>query len=249
MKNERVSSEYEQEGLYLSKDNIGGQRSKIDVLATMLHICLNGSLKNHIIGKGNFSDAMANHYISILLYNDLLQTTKDENSRICYHSTEKGKMLIRNYNAIQQLFSKDNSGNKGKVEDRPEIEEIRNILVVDDDLDIGNALKAGLEQYGFNVSLHDDPLSMLSSYKSGQYNLLVLDIHMPKLNGFELYKLIKKIDDKAMVCFLTAFEEYSDEFKTEFPDMDMKYFIRKPIPMKELIERITSIAKEHKEVH
>jgi predicted transcriptional regulator len=78
-----MSGENEEGVFHLSKDKIGGQRSKIDVIATILYICLNGSLKNHIIGKGNFSDAMANHYISILLYNDLLHVSKDENSRTC----------------------------------------------------------------------------------------------------------------------------------------------------------------------
>lgn len=51
----------------LEKDNIGGQRSKIDVIATILYICLNGSLKNHIIGKGNLSDSMTNHYLTVIL--------------------------------------------------------------------------------------------------------------------------------------------------------------------------------------
>src|SRR5919106_3490352 len=95
----------------LEKDNIGGQRSKIDVIATILYICSNGSLKNHIVGKGNFSDSMANHYISILLYNELLTTYIDnENSgRTYYRTTDKGRELINYYNRIQQLFTvKDN---------------------------------------------------------------------------------------------------------------------------------------------
>jgi predicted transcriptional regulator len=64
----------------LQQDNIGGQRSKIDVVATILHICLDGSLKNHIIGKGNLSDSMTNHYLTLLLYHNLLETYKDEDN-------------------------------------------------------------------------------------------------------------------------------------------------------------------------
>lgn len=239
-----MSGENEEGVFHLSRDNIGGQRSKIDVIATILYICMNGSLKNHIIGKGNFSDAMANHYISILLYNDLLHVSRDENSRICYQTTEKGKQMIRNYNTIQQLFSQVNKVERERPDHALEIAKIRNILIVEDDLDIGSALKAGLEEYGFTVELHDDPLAMLSKYKPRQFNLLVFDIHMPKLDGFDLYRLIKKLDERAVVCFLTAYEEYYDEFKKAFPSMDMKYFIRKPIPMKDLIDRIIYLAQE-----
>jgi len=241
-----MSSEKEEEVFHLSKDNIGGQRSKIDVIATILYLCLKGSLKNHIIGKGNFSDAMANHYISILLYNDLLQVTRDENSRTCYQTTEKGRQMIRNYNTIQQLVSQLNNVKKERSDHTSEIAKIRNILIVEDDLDIGSALKAGLEQYGFTVQLHNDPLAMLSAYKPRQFNLLVFDIHMPKLNGFELYRLIKKLDEHVVVCFLTAYEEYFDEFKKSFPSMEMKYFIRKPNPMKDLIERVIRLAEENR---
>lgn len=241
-----ISDQNEEEIFYLSDDNIGGQRSKIDVLATILYICLDGSLKNHIIGKGNFSDAMANHYISILLYNDLLYVSRDENSRVCYRCTDKGRVMIKHYNSIQQLFSKTKTIEKPKPSTDLDLTNIRNILIVEDDADIGTALKAGLEQYGFTVELHSDPLAMLSSYKPDKYNLLIFDIHMPKLNGFDLYRLINKIDNKAVVCFLTAFEEYYDEFKSEFPAMDMKYFIRKPIPIRDLIDRLVSVAKENK---
>ena len=78
----------------LERDYIGGQRSKSDVIAR--YICNNGSLKNHIVGKGNFSDPMANHYISILLYNELLSTYVDNenNWRTFYRTTNKGRNLI-----------------------------------------------------------------------------------------------------------------------------------------------------------
>lgn len=240
-----MSNQDEEQALYLSDDNIGGQRSKIDVLATILYLCLDGSLKNHIIGKGNFSDAMANHYVSILLYNDLLQVSREQNSRVCYRCTDKGRMMIKYYNSIQQLFSKAKTSDIPRSRTDLDVSDIRNILVIEDDEDIGSALKAGLEQYGFTVDLYNDPLAMLSSYKPSKYNLLVFDIHMPKLNGFDLYRLINKIDNKAVVCFLTAFEEYYDEFKRDFPAMDMKYFIRKPIPIRDLIDRLVSIAKEN----
>lgn len=89
------------------EDNIGGQRSKFDVIATILHICIEERLKNHIIGKGNFSDAMTNHYLSILLYHNLLESLKDENNRTCYRTTQKGRHFMQYYDSIQQLFEKE----------------------------------------------------------------------------------------------------------------------------------------------
>ena len=94
-----------QDDIQLLQDSIGGQRSKLDVIASILHICRDGSLKNHIVGRGNFSDAMANHYISILLYRGFLQTGKDRNGRSVYTTTDKGRKLLQHYGEIQKLFT------------------------------------------------------------------------------------------------------------------------------------------------
>ena len=73
---------------------------------------------------------------------------------------------------------------------------------------------------GFIVDISNDPVKSLSSYKAGVYDLLLLDIRMPKMSGFELYDKIKEIDDNVNVCFITAFEEYYDEFRKRFPYSD-----------------------------
>lgn len=229
-------------------DNIGGQRSKIDVMATILHICAEGSLKNHIIGRGNFSDSMANHYLSILLYHNLLESSKDENSRTYYRTTQKGRALIQHYNSIQQLFGKESllSTTNGSHEKRSD--EITNkpliskhILIVDDEPDISSAIKVGLEDHGFRVSVFDDPLAALSNYKSDVYDLLIIDVKMPKMSGFELYREVRKVDNNVGVCFLTAFEMYYEEFKRVFPSMDVKHFIQKPIAMSDLVDKIKKL--------
>lgn len=62
--------------------------------------------------------------------------------------------------------------------------------------------------------------SALTNFKKGAYDLLLLDINMPQMNGFELYKKLNQIDSEVKVCFVTAFEEYYSEFKSEFPDLD-----------------------------
>lgn len=76
--------------------------------------------------------------------------------------------------------------------------------VVDDELDITLTLKSVLEQSGFNVDLFNDPLLALQNFKTNFYDLIILDIKMPKMNGFDLYEKIKMIDNKVKVCFLTA---------------------------------------------
>jgi two-component SAPR family response regulator len=65
---------------------------------------------------------------------------------------------------------------------------------------------------------------------------------MPGINGFELYRQIKKIDDKVKVCFLTASEMYYEEFRKElFPALDKNCYIQKPIQNETLIKRLNEI--------
>ena len=117
----------------------------------------------------------------------------------------------------------------------------KKILVVDDEPDITTSIKNGLSRNGFEVTTFNDPTAALASYNVGTYDLLLLDIRMAKMNGFELYReLKKKGDDTAKVCFFTAFEVYYDEFKKIFPNLQVKCFIRKPVTITELISHINT---------
>ena len=81
----------------------------------------------------------------------------------------------------------------------------RILLVVDDEPDITLAFSMGLEDNGFIVDAFNDPLLALQSFKDKKeesYALALLDIKMPKMNGFELYKEIRKIDDKVRSALL-----------------------------------------------
>jgi two-component system, OmpR family, response regulator ChvI len=74
------------------------------------------------------------------------------------------------------------------------------------------------------------------------YGLALLDIRMPKMNGFELYKKIKDIDNRIEVCFITAFEDYREELKEAFPDLEeAKYFVRKPKAIEDLVKHVATI--------
>jgi CheY-like chemotaxis protein len=93
----------------------------------------------------------------------------------------------------------------------------RRILLVDDEPDNSSIFRIALEDNGFDVDTFDDPTLALSAFKSDYYDLLILDIKMPKMNGYELYEKMKKIDDKVKVCFLTASaEQYKEEYRQKF---------------------------------
>jgi DNA-binding response OmpR family regulator len=100
-----------------------------------------------------------------------------------------------------------------------------------------------LEENGFKVDTFTDPLLALENFKeeAGQYDMIILDIKMPEMNGFELYRQIKKIDDKAKVCFLTAGEMYYGVYTDIFNSLNAEYFIRKPIDNEELIKRVNNM--------
>jgi DNA-binding response OmpR family regulator len=120
------------------------------------------------------------------------------------------------------------------------------ILIVDDEPDITTALKMYLEIQGFHVDAFTDPVYALAQFKAGFYQLLILDIKMPDMNGFELYTEIKKKDNTVKVFFLTALSEMHDydAFKKEvFPKEGERYFIAKPIENENILKRInTAIA-------
>ena len=109
------------------------------------------------------------------------------------------------------------------------VKERKRILIVDDEPDITLTLRIGLEQYGFEVEVFNGAKEALSAFKTNYYDLLLLDIKMPTMNGFELYKEMEKLDNKVRVCFMTAFEVYLDDFKRLFPKLSLSCFANKPI--------------------
>jgi CheY-like chemotaxis protein len=125
------------------------------------------------------------------------------------------------------------------------------ILVIDDEPDVALCLKVGLENeeekegIGFAVDTFNDPTEALSNFKPGVYDLLLMDIRMRKMNGFELYRRMKEIDHRVKVCFLTASETYyDDELKREFPKLDIRCFVSKPVTTNELSKVIKEQLKK-----
>ena len=120
----------------------------------------------------------------------------------------------------------------------------RKILVVDDEPDITFTLSSVLKERGFEVISFNDPLLVLQHFKPRHYELVILDIKMPKMDGFELYRQIKRKDNHVKVCFLTAvseFIEYEQYKKETYPKMGERYFIAKPVSNDELIRRVNEM--------
>jgi CheY-like chemotaxis protein len=127
---------------------------------------------------------------------------------------------------------------------------IKKILLVDNEVDITYALTNALENYGFNIEAFNDPILALNSYKSNFYDLIILDIKMPKMDGFELYNKIKEKDPQIKICFLTASELFYEEFrKARFllvEKIGEEYFIQKPIKTDDLVQKINVLMMKNK---
>ena len=111
-------------------------------------------------------------------------------------------------------------------------------MLVDDEPDIATTYKMGLERDGFTVDAFTDPQAALDNFKQDYYALLITDIRMPDMNGFELYREIRKKDEKIKVAFMTAFEIYESEFSKVFKNTEVKLFFKKPVMLSELVSRV-----------
>jgi DNA-binding response OmpR family regulator len=119
--------------------------------------------------------------------------------------------------------------------------------VVDDAQDVLYTVKKVLENNGFLVESYNDPNLALSNFKIGLYDLLLLDIRMPKMNGFDLYQKIREIDSNVKICFLTASELFYEEYRRldAYPRINKERYIQKPIRSDELIHQISEVLYSH----
>jgi DNA-binding response OmpR family regulator len=116
-------------------------------------------------------------------------------------------------------------------------EKKKKILFVDDEPDMTTMLKMALERAGFTIDTFNDPLLALKRFKPNLYDLIILDVIMEKMNGFELCNQLRKVDPLVKVCFLTASgEAYRTEL--EHCEADKDAFLDMPLPLEEIISEV-----------
>lgn len=110
----------------------------------------------------------------------------------------------------------------------------KKILVVDDDKDTVLTYETGLRLYGFQVYGFTNPFKALDNFSPNFYDLLLIDLRMPEMTGFEFFNEIKKRDANAKVCFITSFEVYYKHIKEIYPEFKEYCFVQKPISVEML---------------
>lgn len=120
----------------------------------------------------------------------------------------------------------------------------QNIMIVDDEDDINLLFQMLLSGEGYNVEAFTDPNMAIKNFENGLYDLLIIDILLPNLDGFELYERLRLLDKKVKVCFLTAGEINYEQFKkaASFSEITTEdCFIKIPVENSVLIKKVRNI--------
>ena len=122
-------------------------------------------------------------------------------------------------------------------------------MIVDDDEDLTNLFQTFLEYDGYKVNAFTDPIDALYSFRKNVYDLALLDLKMPKMNGIILSQKLKNIDPALLFCFITANKEYIEHLKRSNHDIE-KFVIYKPILLSELRSKIhLLLSKQQRKAH
>jgi CheY-like chemotaxis protein len=122
----------------------------------------------------------------------------------------------------------------------------KRILIVDDDTDITFTFKKGLEAENsnknnktfFKVYTYNNPLEALSQFQPNFYDLILVDINMPKMNGFEVSTKILELDVNVRVCFMSSGLINQEALREQYPSLSFGCFIKKPATIEYLIKRV-----------
>ena len=146
--------------------------------------------------------------------------------------------------AYDDIFSKERESNRQQVQKN---KRIKRILLVDDEYDVNLTIRLILEDNGFNVNSFSDASQALENFTAGLYDLVILDVKLPGMNGFSLYEKIKKLDDKVRICFLTAADKaYYEILKKHYPHIKENCVIYNPVDNESLLELIKSDCRPKK---
>lgn len=155
-----------------------------------------------------------------------------------YDTITKKISSLRNLDFSSQLIQQDQLEQVQKISLKT-----KRIMLVEDEDDIVLLFKMILESdVGLKVDSYTEPFSALNNFRSGQYDLIMIDIALPGMNGIELYYKIRKLDNNVKICFLTAGEMYYEEIRKQvFPELEANCFIKKPVANEDLIRSVKDI--------
>jgi DNA-binding response OmpR family regulator len=122
----------------------------------------------------------------------------------------------------------------------------KQILIVDDDSDITFTFKKAFEEanrisgnkISFHVNTYNDPIVALSEFKPDFYDLLLVDINMPKMNGFDFCVKVFEVDINPRVCFMSSEFINQEALREQYPSLSIGCFIRKPVTIENLVKRV-----------
>ena len=143
---------------------------------------------------------------------------------------------------------------QGKVEQEQQIQKeklspnVKRILVVDDDPDITITFKKGLEEenendgneIAFQVFTYNSPILALTEFKINFYDLLLIDVNMPRMNGFEFSEKILELDLNVRICYISAGEMNIEALREQYKSLSLGCFITKPVSLENLVRRVKS---------
>jgi CheY-like chemotaxis protein len=160
-----------------------------------------------------------------------------------------GSSFLTDPNYLQDQESRLDTIKETETKEQPQPPFIKRILLVDDDPDITLTFKAGLDGYNygdgdkkkrFEVYTYNDPLLLLEEFKPNFYDLLLTDIYMPNMNGFQLCEKILGLDINFRVCFMSALEVNAEALREVYPKVRFGCFIEKPITIEYLVKRLSA---------
>jgi DNA-binding response OmpR family regulator len=150
--------------------------------------------------------------------------------------------VLRKRETATNAYTEETAKSTESIRTPPLLTKTVRILIVDDDEDITTTFKIGLENSdkSFQVYTCNDSLEALSEFKPNFYDLLLVDINMPKMDGFELCEKILKLDINVRACFMSAGEVNQEAFRDWQPMKSIGYFLKKPISISDLVERLNA---------
>ena len=148
---------------------------------------------------------------------------------------------IAKSNKFEYTSLNNSTGSQKETVNMTTIEEKRLskvVLIVDDDPDMTSIFSLGLQDEGFEVYTYNDPLQVLSQFRPNFYDLLLVDISMPKINGIDLSRQLLELDPNVKICFITAGEANIEVLRELYPTRGIGCFIRKPVTIDQLVRRV-----------